>query len=242
MAIKGKGKTKPKQPARAPRREPVPVKPPFAKRTWVKMTAAFIAGVFLLSMCWWVWENLDQDRNAKAFANAQAQQRQAISAWTAELQADLANVAQIQGGAVPQIATTIKPALDALQQGKPPQTTAKDMDTLAGQLGDAAKKLGTFQVSEAIKDHGFTADQAEGITAAQTELLGAIQAYHVAAQLTSLALSTPGQQDAVVAAASESLDTAQQLLTSGWTKYANASNAAGAPLPIPQGLSPQSGS
>jgi hypothetical protein len=242
MAIKGKGKTKSKRPARAPRRAPVPVKPPFAQRTWVKATAAFIAGVFLVSMCWWVWENLDKDRNVRAAADAQAQQREAIETWRSQLETDLASIAQIQGGALPQIATTVKPAIDALQQGTDPGVTAKDMDTLAGQLEDAAKKLGKFQVADAIKDHGFDADQAGGITAAQTELTAAVKAYHVAAQLTSLALSTPGEQDALVAAASEALDTAQQLLTSGWTKYSNASQAAGAPLALPQGLSPQSGS
>jgi len=242
MAIKGKGKTKPKQPARAPRRAPVPVKPPFAQRTWVKAMAAFIAGVFLVSMCWWVWENLDKDRNAKAAVDAQAQQREAISAWRSQLETDLGGVAQLQGGALPQIATNVQPALDALTKGTDPGVTADDMDTLAGQLADAAKKLGKFQVADVIKDHGFDKGQADSITAAQAELTAAIQAYHVAAQLTSVALSTPGQQDTLVAAASESLDTAQQLLNSGWTKYTNASQDAGAPLALPQGLAPQSGS
>src|SRR5512141_2296647 len=114
MAIKGKGKTRTKQPARAPRRAPVPVKPPFAQRTWVKATAAFIAGVFLMSMCWWVWENLDKDRNAKKAASDQAQQAEAIGAWRAQIESSLANLGQVQGGSVPQIAPTLQPALAGL--------------------------------------------------------------------------------------------------------------------------------
>jgi hypothetical protein len=242
MAIKGKGKTRAKQPARAPRRAPVAVKPPFAQRTWVKATAAFIAGVFLISMCWWVWENLDANRNAKAAADAQTQQRQAIGAWKTQIESSLANLAQLQGAAVPQIAPTIQPALDALSNGKDAGVTAADMDTLAGQLDDAATKLEKFKLTDAIKDHGFTSDQVEVITGGHAELVAALRSFQVAAQLTSLALSTPGQQDALVAAAQEAVQTGQKLLATGWTKYSNASNAAGMPLPVAQGLAPSGGS
>jgi len=242
MAIKGKGRTKAKQPARAPRRAAVPVKRPFAQRTWVKATAAFIAGVFLVSMCWWVWENLDKDRNAKAAANAQAQQQQAIGAWKAQLESSLANVAQVQGAALPQVAPTLQPALDALSKGTDPGVTASDMDTLAGQLGDAATKLVKFKLTDAIRDHGFTVDQTEAITGAEAEIVAALRSFQVAAQLTSLAVSTPGQQDKLVAAANQAASTGQELLISGWTKYSNAADAAGMPLPMPQGLAPASGS
>jgi hypothetical protein len=244
MAIKGKGRTKTKQQARAPRRAPVPVKPPFAQRTWVKATAAFIAGIFLMSMCWWVWENLDKDRNAKAAATAKSQQAEAVGAWRSQIEASLANLGQVQGASVPQIATTLQPALDGLTKGTDPGTTSTDVDTLAAQLEDAANKLEKFKLANAITDHGFTFDQTESITAAQAEIVAALRAYHVAAQLTSLALSAPSghQQDTLVASAQEALQTAQQLLESGWTKYANAAQAAGVPLPLSQGLAPGSGS
>jgi hypothetical protein len=242
MAIKGKGKTKQRQAARAPRREPVPVKPPFGQRTWVKATSTFIAGVFLVSMCWWVWENLDKDRNAKAAANDRTLQQEAISQWKGTIDTDLADVAQIQGGAPPQVATTIQPALDALAKGKPPGVTTDQMKTLAGQLHDAAAKLAKFKLSDAISDHGFTPDQTSAITAAQTELVAALHSFEVAARLTGLALETPGQQDALVAAASTAMDNGNSLLIAAWTKYSNASSDAGMPLALPQGLSPTGGS
>ena len=117
MAIKGKGKTKPKQPARAPKRGPVPVPKPFAQRTWVRVMASFIAGVFLVSMCWWVWEGLDKNRNQKAAAADLSQQQQAIAAWKATLEATLSTVGQVQGAAPPQVAPTLAPAIDAIAKG-----------------------------------------------------------------------------------------------------------------------------
>lgn len=244
MAIKGKGKTRAKQVARAPRREVVPVKPPFAQRTWVKATAAFIAGVFLVSMCWWVWENLDQDRNAQKAADARTQQQQTIQAWRTELQTDLADVAQVQGGSVPQIATAVQPALDALGKGNDPGVTAADMRTLAGQLDGAADKLAKFSIADAITDHDdvFTKDQVQVMTAAHAEIVAALRSFAVAAKLSSLAIAAPEDQKDLVAAADEAMKTGQELLTSGWTKYANASDAAGLPLALPQGLPAQSGS
>jgi hypothetical protein len=243
MAIKGKGKTRAKQVARAPRREVVPVKPPFAQRTWVKATAAFIAGVFLVSMCWWVWENLDQDRNADKAAQAGTSQQQTIQQWRTELQTDLADVAQVQGGSVPQIATTVQPALDALDKGDDPGVTAADMTTLAGQLDAVAGKLAKFSIADAITDHdAFTKDQVQVITAAHAEIVAALRSFAVAANLTRLALAAPTNQDDLVAAANEAMKNGQDLLTSGWTKYANASDEAGLPLAVQQGLPAQSGS
>ena len=242
MAIKGKGKTRAKAPARAPRRAPVPVKPPFAQRTWVKATAAFIAGVFLMSMCWWVWENLDKDRNAKQAASDQVQKQGAFTAWKTELETSLASLTQVQGASVPQIATTIQPALKALGDGTDPGVTAADMDTLEKQLDTAATKLEKFDLSGTITGHEFSFEDTEVITAAQAEIVAALRAYRVAAQLTSVAVSTPGNNDAIVAAAGQSLQTGQKLLESGWTKYANVASSVGLQLSLQQGLAAGSGS
>ena len=43
MAIKGKGKTKSRPPARAPRPAPVVRKPPFFARRWVQVVAALVS-------------------------------------------------------------------------------------------------------------------------------------------------------------------------------------------------------
>lgn len=241
MAIKGKGKPKSKQPARAPRRAPVPVKPPFAQRTWVKVTAAFIAGVFVLSMCWWVWENLDKDRNAKAAAATATQQQAAVAAWKAGLDAGLANVAQLQGGATPQIATSLQPAIDAVVKGTEPPVSADDLTALSDQLEGAAKKLDRFALSDAIADHGFSVSQSDEITAAHSELIAGLKALAVAADLTALAIQSPGDQQALTDAAQRAADTGTSLIQTGWNRYTNVSAEVGAPLSIPQGITPAGG-
>ena len=64
MAIKGKSRTKsrPKQVARAPRREPVVVKPPLFQRRWLQLTAAFILGVLAMSIVVWVSHGVHRQR------------------------------------------------------------------------------------------------------------------------------------------------------------------------------------
>ena len=47
MAIKGKGRTKTRQPVRAPRRGPVPVPVPFARRRSVQVVSAFVTGLLV---------------------------------------------------------------------------------------------------------------------------------------------------------------------------------------------------
>jgi len=92
MAIKGKGKTKSKQVSRAPRREPVPVKKPFAQRGWVRGLVLFMCGVLVLSVTWWAYENIDQQRNASKAAATQGQQREAVSVWKVNLEGTLSSV------------------------------------------------------------------------------------------------------------------------------------------------------
>ena len=242
MAIKGKGKTRSKQPARAPRHEPVPVKPAFARRTWVRVTAAFIAGVFLLSVTWWVWENLDKSSNAKAAANRAASQQHAISQWKARLEPALQGVGQLQGAASPQIATQLGPVIDALSKGTDPHATADDLTTLAKNLDDAANAVATITISDVITGNGFDRSQSDIITAAHSEILDGLRSLHVAAQLAALAIQTPGKQAALAAAAKEAYVTGQDLIQRGWTRYANISAAAGVQLPTLQGLPAGSGS
>jgi hypothetical protein len=242
MAIKGKGKTKPKQPARAPKRAPVPVPKPFAQRTWVRVMASFIAGVFLVSMCWWVWEGLDKNRNQKAATAKLSQQQQAVLAWRATLEPTISSVGKVQGSVPPQVASTLQPAIDAIAKGTDPGVKATDLTTLEGQLNDAAKKLEKFNLTDAIANHEFDSTQIEVITSAHNELAAGLRSLAVAAGLTALAVEHPDQADALTAEASQAAATGRSLIELGWTKYSNVSSDAGVPLPVQQGLPGASGS
>ena len=242
MAIKGKGKTRSKQPARAPKRGPVPVPKPFAQRTWVRVMASFIAGVFLVSMCWWVWEGLDKNRNQDAAAAKQAQQQQAIQAWKAILEPTMSTVGQLQGAAPPQVAPALTAAIGALAKGTDPGVTAADLTTLAGQLNDAAKTLEKFKLADTIANHGFDTAQVDVIASAHDELAAGLRSLALAAGLAGLALEHPNQAAALAAEASQAAETGQSLIQRAWTKYGNVAGAAGIPLAMPQGLSGSSGS
>ena len=242
MAIKGKGKTRPKQQARAPKHGPVPVPKPFAQRTWVRVMASFIAGVFLMSMCWWVWEGLDKNRNQKAAAADRAQQQQAIQTWRTTLEGAVSSVGQVQGATPPQVAPSLAPAIDAIAKGTDPGATADDLTTLAGQLNDAAKKLEKFKVADTIANHGFDSIQVQVITSAHDELAAGLRSLAIAAALAGLAIQHPDQADALAAEAARAAETGQSLILRGWTKYGNVAQAAGIPLPVQQGLSGTGGS
>ena len=236
MAIKGKGKTKQKQPARAPKRGPVPVPKPFAQRTWVRVMASFIAGVFLVSMCWWVWEGLDKNRNQKAAATQSATKQQAIQKWKASLEPALSSVATLQGAVSPQVAPQLATAITAIGDGTDPGVTAADLDTLAGQLDDAAKKLTKFALADTIRDQGFDSSQASVITSAQDEIVAGLRSLSLAARLTSMAVDNPDQAEALAAEAAHAQAVGQSLIQSGWTKYGNIAGEAGIPLPAAQGI------
>ncbi len=236
MTIKGKGKTRQKQAPRAPRRAPVPVKPPFFQRGWVKAVAAFLGGLLVMSMVWWAWENLDKERNSKDLATAQGQQQQALSAWAkGNLEPTLSTVGQLQGGGTPQIATNVGTALDALAKGDDPGATADEMTALADKLDKAAKALDKFGVGDVISGHGFDSAQTDVITTVQSEIASALRSLAVAARLTARAIEDPKDQEQV-AMAKEAFDTGQSLLQHGWNSYANIAALAGVPLPAPQGL------
>jgi hypothetical protein len=237
MAIKGKGKTKAKQAARAPRRAPVPVKPPFFQRGWVKALAAFLGGLLVMAVAWWAWENLNAEHSRTDQAAKLAQQQQALQAWgKGNLEPTLTTVGTLQGSATPQIATNVGTALDALDQGKDPGATADDMTTLADKLEKAASTLDKFKTSDAIANHGFDQAQADIITTVQAEIASALRSEAVAARLTARAIADPSDTD-LIAMAKDADSTAQSLLQRGWNSYTNISAVAGVPLqPASQGL------
>ena len=236
MAIKGKGKTKPKQAARAPRRAPVAVKPPFFRRRWVQALAAFLAGLLVMAAAWWAWENLDAENNRQDQAAKLVQQQGALNTWgKGNLEPTLTTVGQLQGSGTPQVATSVGTALDALQQHKDPDVSADDLTALADKLGKAASKLDKFKLAEAISDHGFDQSQADVITTVQSEIASALRSYEVAARLTARAIEDPKDED-LLATAQEASTTAQSLLQRGWNSYTNILALAGIPLQAPQGL------
>ena len=236
MAIKGKGKTKTKQAARAPRRAPVAVKKPLAQRGWVRAFAAFLAGVLVLAVTWWAYEGIDKQRNASAAASAQAQKLSAVEAWKGNLEPTLQTVGTISGGASPQIATDVGTALTALAQGKDAGVKPAQLVSEADNLDKAAKTLAGFKLADTIANHGFDEMETDLITTIQPEIVAGLRSLAVAARMTALAIQDPSKADTLIPAAQKASSTGQDLLSRAWASYTNITQLAGIPPQLQQPL------
>ncbi len=234
MAIKGKGKTKSRQPPRAPRHEPVVVKKPFAQRGWVRGLVLFLCGVLVLSVTWWAYEGIDKQRNASKAASAQAQQREAVSAWKVNLEGALSSVGQVQGGATPQIAADVGTAITNLGKGTDAGVTADQLTSEADNLEKAATTLAKFKLTDTVADHGFDETQTDLITTIQPEITAGLRSLAVAARLTAMAMQDPSNADDLLAEAKTANTSGQDLIARGWSSYTNVSTLAGLPPPVQQ--------
>ncbi|MGE5226784.1 MAG: hypothetical protein ACM3OO_07895 [Planctomycetaceae bacterium] len=225
MAIKGKGKTKNRQPARAPRRAPVPVKPPLFARRWVQVVAALLIGMGIVWFLVWVTNGIRASREADQAAKTTAQQKAALQQWQSVVEQQVGTVGQLQQqGVPPTIAPQVAATGAALAAGKPPTTTSADLKSSAAALQKAAKTMTTFNLSTTIRSKGFTTSQADGILTAQTHLADALSTYQQAALLAALAV------DSSDAALQKELGTRVKALTmtadaevqEGWRLYTNA--------------------
>ena len=234
MAIKGKGKTKSRQPPRAPRHEPVVVKKPFAQRGWVRGLVLFLCGVLVLSVTWWAYEGIDKQRNASKAASAQAQQREAVSAWKVNLEGGLSSVGQVQGGATPQIAADVGTAITNLGKGTDAGVTADQLTSEADNLEKAATTLAKFKLTDTVADHGFDETQTDLITTIQPEITAGLRSLAVAARLAAMAMQDPSNADDLLAEAKTANTSGQDLIARGWSSYTNISTLAGLPPPVQQ--------
>jgi hypothetical protein len=234
MAIKGKGKTKSRQPPRAPRHEPVVVKKPFAQRGWVRGLVLFLCGVLVLSVTWWAYEGIDKQRNASKAASAQAQQREAVSAWKVNLEGALSSVGQVQGGATPQIAADVGTAITNLGKGTDAGVTADQLTSEADNLEKAATTLAKFKLTDTVADHGFDETQTDLITTIQPEITAGLRSLAVAARLAAMAMQDPANAVTLLAEAKTANAAGQDLIARGWSSYTNISPLAGLPPPVQQ--------
>jgi len=238
MAIKSKGKTKPKQISRGPRREAVPVPKPFAQRRWVQVTAAFIVGILAVMLFAWVRDGLHRNEAA----NALTTRKQAVSTWQAFLEGKLSTVGQLQGPAQPAIGQDVITAAGDLAKGKTPTQDAATLTSTGQTLGTVGTAISTYDMADAIRDHGLSEDEASSLTTAQNEIGQGLIQLKQAATLSALALSAHGaEKKQLAAAAKEAADAGAALLQDGWRLHINelllvGLTPGGSLSPVPSGL------
>jgi hypothetical protein len=240
MAIKGKSKKRsaPKQVGRAPRREPVAVKPPFFQRRWVQLTACFLLGVFTMMFFIWVANDLRQSHADKVAADQAAKRRVAAQTWQNEVEPAMTKVGTLRQGLPPAVFTDMSSALDQMQKGTVPGTAGATFTAASKNAQTAIDTLTKFDLAAAIANRGLDQIEAQTFTDSKDRLIGSLQVYQKAAAAGLLATEAGGkEQAALTKLAIELRDQAVAQFQQAWATYRTALAAGGianlAPGPIP---------
>lgn len=238
MAIKGKGRTKARGVARAPRAAYTPPPVPWYSRRWVQVTAAFLAGIMAVALFAWVRGNLrraDLDRERR---RQQSQMRTVMRDYQGRMDPILTEVGQAQPPifrAFPRLGETI----DAYKNGDASEAevrqTASSTARTAGNVYDAMTEIDTASLfrGRGRLPAGFTRD----VIASKSQLSHAVKEYEESSVILGLAVDARGSEHAdLLKAADELQNSADTLFADGYNAYYQAQTAAGTFQPPQPGL------
>lgn len=247
MAIKGKRKPKSKPAARAPKRAPVQVAQPWPQRRWVQVTAAFLAGLFAMSLVVWITNGLRQNRadadaaaSASAQADAAAKKLQAATAWQTAAEGAFALVGTPNQGLPPTIFADLSGAIDTMSsKGTVPEGADQTFADARANAKKALDQLTAFDLVATIRNQGFDELQAAAFTNSKERMIEGLQLYRQAAEVAALAASAtdPAEVERLTKVAADLRDTAALVFNAGWAEYQSALRAGGV-ANIPEGPIP----
>jgi hypothetical protein len=206
MAIKGKGRTRTRQPIRAPRRAPVPVPVPFARRKGVQLTAAFVAGLLVFWGGIWLTNGLREERATEQESAAALRRRQAGAAWNGLVTNQVGTIGTVQEGSPPVILPEVRATLGDLEKHDP-KDAATDLRAAADEAKNVSDAISKFDLTGTIRDKGFDQIGVLRFISARDELVTAIDLLREAALLGAAAADLEGD------ARAEILERADDLLT-----------------------------
>jgi hypothetical protein len=235
MAIKGKAKPKSRRPpARAPRREPVVVKPPLFLRRWVQVVLAFVVGILAVMLLVWVTNGLRDQRDEQRTSDEAASKRRAVLEWQTAVEGELGKLGTLSPGAAPVVLAPLSAAIDGLKKGDVPKGAVDAIETSAAQAKTAWEALQTFDLPSTIRDKGFNVTQTNYLLNSQTKMVESLQLFEQAALVAKDAAVANGPGVESLGKRAGSLqELARQLLNDGWNDYQQALFSAGV---TPQGL------
>lgn len=223
MAIKGKGKTRGRQPARAPRRAPVEVKPPLLLRRWVQVSLAFVAGLLVMMLVVWVTNGLREQRADDEAATQASDQRAAGQKWKSEVEAALGRLAPLSPGAPPALFAELTTSISSLQEGDVPDEAKATIKAAQADAKLAIDPLEKYDLAAQIRDTGMDGGQVAWFLNSQTRIVQALKLYEQAAVSASLAIAAPeDQREALADSAAAVRDRAEEIFQDGWADYQNA--------------------
>lgn len=231
MAIKGKSrsKAKGKQVSRAPRREPVHVKPPFFTRRWVQITIAAVGGAVVVLLAFWVIRGIHADRATSASQADAAKRVAAARKWETVLGGALTPIAtQGQTGAPPTLFVNLGPVVASLAGGKAPKGATTTIKQVSDGVTTATGALAKSTVAATLQNQGFTAAQINSFIAAQDLIDQSLTLFGKTADSAKLALSAKGTtMKQLAGAALAEQESATALFQKGWSAFVEALLEAG---------------
>jgi hypothetical protein len=240
MAIKGKSKKRsaPKPVARAPRREPVAVKPPVFRRRWVQVTGAFILGMLTFMGLIWFTNGLRASREKDSASATAANKLKAAQSWQSVVDGSVGQLGTSQQGLPPTVFPEMTAALKQMEKGTVPDGASSTFSDASDAAAKAAKALTAFDLAGTISGKGFTALEASSFTSSKDGLVGALQLYQNAAEVAGQAVDASGKQQAALVKIASDLHTqADAELQRAWTLY-QAGLRAGGDVSLPNGPIP----
>ncbi len=227
MAIKGKGRTRAKQPVRAPRRGPVPVPLPFARRRGVQVVAAFLAGLLVFWGGIWLTNGLREEQRTERDREQTLSRRRAGAAWQNLVEKEVGAIGTIQPGSPPVVLPQVRQIVSLLGKGTP-KDAVSTLRTAGADAKDATDAIGAFDLTGTLRSKGFDGEAVLRFLSARDELVTALSLYRQAALVGVLASGLDGQPRATaVARARDLLSAADDALTRFETHQLEALSAAG---------------
>lgn len=227
MAIKGKGKTRAKRPVRAPRRGPVPVPVPFARRRGVQIVAAFLAGLLVFWGGIWLTNGLREQDRTERDSEEELLRRRAGTAWENLVGSEAGAIGTIQEGQPPVILPQVRATITGLADGTP-KNAVTTLQEAAANAKEAIDGIGEYQLSSSLADKGFDSGEVLRFLSARDELITSIELYRQAALLGVLAADLEGRgRTSALARAEALLTTADTALVRFQTHQTEALAGAG---------------
>ncbi len=229
MAIKGKGRTRSKQVARAPRPVPVRVKPPLFLRRPVQVAGAFLAGMGLVALVVWAANGIRAERAAAAAAARDRTREAAVREYQARVQAILAPIGQPQAPVGFEVLPTFSSELGRLADGKAaPSDVAGVAEEAATAAERAARQLRAMKLDDLLRDKGFSLAGVNYVLNSRRRMAQGLELYARAARAVVRAARLPGEgADGLVALASEVAALADEVFQDGWQDYQQALTSVG---------------
>jgi hypothetical protein len=229
VAIKGKGKTRSRPPARAPRRAPVEVPTPFGQRRWVQIVAALLIGAGIVWFLIWLTNGIRQGNADDREAAAAVERRRAVQGWKELVETEMPKVGALgSAGTPPTVAAELTPTIESLEQGDGDAAAIEGLDE---RLVAGATTLEDYDLAGAIRNKGFDVGEASALLDSQAGMTSALRSYAVAARLTVAAAGLPERDRSVILDEARAVsENASATLQAGWNDYLLGLGAAGLTL------------